>query len=278
MRTIPLRDGTPVPVLGQGTWRMGETPGRRKEEIAALRLGLDLGMTLVDTAEIYGNGASEEVVAEAVAGRRDEVFLVSKVAPSNASAKGTAASCEASLRRLRTDRLDLYLLHWRGRHPLAETVAAFERLLAEGKIGRWGVSNFDTADMEELEALPEGANCAANQVLYNANERGIEFDLLPWARERALPAMAYSPIDQGGGLLAHEALGEVAARRGVSPAQVALAFTIRESGVFAIPKAASVAHVRENAAAAGLELSPEDLAALDAAFPPPRRKTPLAII
>jgi len=278
MRTLALRDGTEVPVLGQGTWRMGEDRRRRADEVEALRRGLDLGMTLIDTAEIYGDGGSEELVGEAVAGRRDEVFLVSKVAPANASARGTVAACESSLRRLGTDRLDLYLLHWRGRHPLAETVEAFERLREAGKIRRWGVSNFDVADMRELEALAEGSCCAANQVLFNLEERGIEFDLLPWQRERGLPVMGYSPVGQGGALLANEALEAVARRLQASPAQVALAFAISRPGVFAIPKSGTAAHVAENAAAADLTLAPDDLAALDAAFPAPTRKRPLAII
>ncbi|WP_062208353.1 aldo/keto reductase [Aureimonas sp. AU12] len=278
MKTIQLRDGAVIPVLGQGTWMMGDAPARRADEIAALQLGIDAGMVLLDTAEIYGDGASEELVGEAIAGRRDEVFVVSKVAPSNASARGTAAACEASLKRLGLERLDLYLLHWRGRHPLAETVGALEDLVTAGKIARWGVSNFDFEDMEELFAVPGGARCAVNQILYHPGERGIEFDLLPWMERAGVAAMAYSPIGQGGDLLRRPALREIASRHGASPAQVALAFALRQPGLIAIPKAGSPAHVRDNAAAADLALTPEDWAALDAAFPPPPRKMPLSMI
>lgn len=263
-----------LPRLGQGTWRMGEG-GDRAAEAAALRLGIELGMTLLDTAEMYGDGAAEEVVAEAMAGQRDRVFLVSKVYPHNATRAGVPAACERSLRRLRTDRLDLYLLHWRGSTPLAETVEAFERLREQGKVRAWGVSNFD---VEDLDDLPPGAACAANQVLYNLGARGIEFDLLPECRKRAVPVMAYSPVGQGGTLLRHPALAAIAARHGATPAQVALAWTLARPGVVSIPKASNPAHVRLNAAAAALALSPEDHAALDAAFPPPRRKQALEML
>lgn len=269
-----LPDGTPVPRLGQGTWRMGEG-GPRATEVAALRLGIELGMTLVDTAEMYGDGAAEEVVADAIAGQRDRVFLVSKVYPHNATRAGVPATCERSLRRLRTDRLDLYLLHWRGNTPLRETVDAFERLREQGKIRAWGVSNFDVSDMEDL---PPGAACAANQVLYNLEARGTEFDLQPWSRAHGMPVMAYSPVGQGGALLRHPALTAVAARHDATPAQAAIAWTLAQPGVVSIPKASDPAHVRLNAAAAALTLTPDDHAALDAAFPPPRRKQRLEML
>ncbi len=275
---IRLPDGTMVAQLGQGTWRMGEKGGRRSDEAAALRLGIELGMTLLDTAEMYADGGAEEVVADAIAGQRDRVFVVSKVYPQNATSAGTAAACERSLRRLRTDRLDLYLLHWRGSTPLAETVAALERLRQEGKIRHWGVSNLDTDEMAELVALPGGAGCATDQVLYNLEARGPELDLLPWCAGRGMPAMAYSPVGQGGGLLTHPALREVAGRHDATPAQVAIAWTLRLSHVLSIPKASDLAHVRENAAAAAIRLTEDDLATLDAAFPPPRSKQPLQML
>jgi diketogulonate reductase-like aldo/keto reductase len=276
MRLVRLPDGTEVPALGQGTWHMGEGGADRAAEAAALRLGLDLGMTLIDTAEMYAEGGAEEVVAEAIAGRRAEVFLVSKVYPQNAGGKRLEAALDRSLARLRTDRLDLYLLHWRGSIPLADTVAAMERMRRVGKILRWGVSNLDVDDLEELgAALPD---CATDQVLYNLENRGIEFDLLPFCRARGMPVMAYTPVGQGGALLRQPVLRAVAARHGVTPAQVALAWTLRAPGVISIPKAADPAHVRLNAAAAGLVLTPEDLAALDAAFPPPGRKRGLAML
>jgi diketogulonate reductase-like aldo/keto reductase len=278
MPMVTLPDGTAVPALGQGTWKMGEDRRDRAAEVAALRLGLDLGLTLIDTAEMYGEGGAEEVVAEAVAGRREGVFIVSKVYPHNASSRGVVAAAERSLARLRTDRIDLYLLHWRGGVPLEETVVGFEKLRAAGKILRWGVSNLDTDDMEELFSFPAGRACAVNQVLYNPEARGIEFDLLPWCAGRKMPVMAYSPIGQGGRLLRNAALKAVAARHGASPAQVALAWALRRPGVIAIPKAAGQAHVRDNAAALGLRLAAADLAEIDAAFPPPARKRPLAMI
>jgi diketogulonate reductase-like aldo/keto reductase len=277
MRTVTLPSGEAVPALGQGTWYMGEGRRPAAEEAAALRLGLDLGMTLIDTAEMYASGGAERVVAEAIHGRRNEVFLVSKVLPSNASRKGTVAACEASLRRLGTDRLDLYFLHWRGGVPLAETVAGMEALVQAGKIRHWGVSNLDIDDMEELAALPGGEACATNQVLYNLTRRGIEWDLLPWCRERAMPIMAYSPIEQGR-LLRKKALKEVAARHGATPAQVALAWAMRDPLVIAIPKASDPQHVRENRAALQVQLTDSDLAGLDRAFPPPTRKQPLELL
>jgi diketogulonate reductase-like aldo/keto reductase len=276
-RAVPLTDGTLVPALGQGTWHMGERKGSARAEVAALRLGLDLGMTLIDTAEMYGEGGAEEIVGEAIAGRRDEVFLVSKVYPHNASADGVPAACARSLGRLRTDRIDLYLLHWRGRYPLAETVAVFEALRAAGKIRFWGVSNLDVDDMRELYGVPGGPACAADQVLYHPGARGIEFDLLPWCREKRLPIMAYSPLGQGG-LLRSRALLSVATRHDATPAQVAIAWGLRHPDVISIPKATDPDHVRENAAAGAIALTPEDLAAIDAEFPPPRRKRGLAIL
>ncbi len=261
-----------MPTLGQGTWHLGERGADRAAEAAALRLGLDLGMTLIDTAEMYADGGAEEVVAAAIAGRRDAVYLVSKAYPQNAGRRSLPQACERSLRRLGTDRLDLYLLHWPGGIPIEETVEAFGRLVEQGKIGAWGVSNFDVDGMEEL---PPG--CATNQVLYNLGSRGIAFDLLPWCRDRGMPVMAYSPVGQAGRLLRAPALQAVAARHGVSPAQVAIAWTL-QPGVVSIPKAADLAHVRENAAAATLRLTPEDHATLDAGFPPPRRRMPLDIL
>lgn len=266
--TIPLPSGAAMPVLGLGTWHMGEVRSRHRDEVAALQLGFDLGMTLVDTAELYGDGGAEEVVGEAMAGRRDQVYLVSKVLPSNASRAGTVAACERSLRRLRTDRIDLYLLHWRGPAPLAETVAAFEELVRAGKIRGWGVSNLDPADMEELWRAPGGQGVQTNQVLYNPSRRGIELDLLPWCRARRIPVMAYSPIEQGR-ILRRRALREVAGRHGATPAQVALAWALRGEGVCAIPKATTRAHVEENRGAVELRLSQEDLAEIDRAFPAP---------
>jgi len=274
VRTVRLPDGTDVPALGQGTWRMGEGRHSARAEADALRQGIDLGMSLIDTAEMYGDGASERVVADAIDGQRDRVFLVSKIYPQNATRRGIPTACDGSLARLRTDRIDLYLLHWRGRTPLSETVEGFERLREAGKIGRWGVSNFDLDDLEELGPRA----CAADQVLYNPEARGIEFDLLPWCSAHGLPVMAYSPIGQAGGLLRSGALQAVAARHGATPAQVAIAWTLRLPGVISIPKASEPAHVAENAAAAGMTLAEADLAEIDAAFRPPRRKQPLEML
>jgi diketogulonate reductase-like aldo/keto reductase len=276
MAPITLADGTEVPALGQGTWHMGERGSDRRQEAAALRLGLDLGMTLIDTAEMYAEGGAEEVVAEAIAGRRSDVFLVSKVYPHNAGGRKLEAALERSLKRLRTEALDLYLLHWRGSVPLEDTVEAMERMRRAGKIRCWGVSNLDVDDLEELD--PALADCATDQVLYNLENRGVEFDLLPFCRGRGMPVMAYSPVGQGGALLRHPALQAVARRLGATPAQVAIAWTLRQGGVISIPKAADEAHVRLNAAAGDLRLAPEDLAALDAAFPPPARKRSLAML
>ena len=273
---VRLPGGEEVPALGQGTWYMGERGADAKAEAAALRAGLDLGLTLIDTAEMYADGGAERVVGQTIAGRRDEVFLVSKVYPHNASRQGCIAACERSLARLGTDRIDLYLLHWRGSVPLAETVAGMEALLAAGKIRSWGVSNFDLADMEELWRA--GGGCATNQVLYNPEHRGIEFDLMAWQSQRRVPVMAYTPLGQAGKLLRAKALATVAARHGATPAQVALAWSIRSGNVIAIPKASSLAHVRANAAAAALRLTADDLAAIDAGFPPPRRKLALATL
>jgi len=278
MRQVRLPNGTAVPALGQGTWYMGERGDARQAEVAALRLGIDLGLTLIDTAEMYADGGAEAVVGEAIAGRRDQVFLVSKVYPHNASLRGTPAACERSLRRLNTDVIDLYLLHWRGDVPLAETVAALEALRYSGKIRHWGVSNFDLDDMQALLAVPGGGHCAVNQVLYNPEHRGIEFDLLPWLAAKAIPLMAYSPVGQGGRLLRAPALRAVAARHAVSPAQIALAWGLRQPGLISIPKASHPAHVRENAAALDLALTGQDLAELDATFPPPTRKRALAML
>ena len=274
---VALPDGAVVPALGLGTWKMGEDRRRAAREAAALSLGLDLGMSLVDTAEMYGDGGAEEVVARAIAGRRDRVFVVSKVFPHNAGRKSAVIACEGTLERLRTDRIDLYLLHWRGRVPLFETVEAFERLRAEGKIVRWGVSNFDTADMRELFALAEGQRCATNQVLYHLGERGIEWDLLPWLREHRIPLMAYSPLGQGA-LLRDPQLASIARRNGLTPAQIALGWLLRSTDVVAIPESANVEHIRANRAAATLRLDPPTLAAIDAAFPPPSGPTPLSVV
>jgi diketogulonate reductase-like aldo/keto reductase len=266
-----------VPALGQGTWNLGDAASRRAQEIAALRTGIDLGLTLIDTAEMYGEGRSESLVGEAIAGQRDKVFLVSKVLPSNASRKGTVRACESSLKRLRTDRIDLYLLHWSGSYPLQETVRGFEELLAAGKIRSWGVSNLDLEEMKKLFALPGGKACAANQVLYNLKRRGIEFDLLPWCVKHDVPVMAYSPVEQGR-ILDSKVLGQLARRKGATPAQLALAWVLRQERVIAIPKAASAAHVRENAAALDLQLDVKELAELDRAFPAPRGAAPLEMI
>jgi diketogulonate reductase-like aldo/keto reductase len=275
MRTVSLPGGDHVPCLGQGTWYMGDKRAARNAESDALRLGIDLGMTLIDTAEMYADGGAEEVVAIAAAGQRDKLFIVSKVYPQNASRSGVPAACARSLKRLNTDRIDLYLLHWRGGHPLSETVEAFEKLREEGKIRHWGVSNFDTSDMEELG----GAAGAANQVLYHPDSRGIEFDLLPWCAQHQVAVMAYSPLSHSPArLLRSSALIEVAQRHGATPAQIALAWGLRHPHVISIPKASNPAHVRENAAAAGIVLTDEDLATIDAAHKPPRRKAALDLL
>jgi diketogulonate reductase-like aldo/keto reductase len=266
-----------MPRFGQGTWNMGERAAQRAEELAALRAGIELGMTLIDTAEMYGDGRSESLVGEAIAGLREKIFLVTKVLPSNASRKGVARSCEASLKRLKTDRVELYLLHWSGSHPLDETVRGFEDLMAAGKICAWGVSNLDLSEMHSLMALPGGRACAANQLLYNLTRRGIEFDLLPWCRERSIPVMAYTPIEQGR-ILGDKTLADVAKRLGATPAQVALAWVLRQDGVVTIPKAGRVAHLRENRKALELKLDGAALRALDAAFPAPKKARPLEML
>ncbi len=272
MPTVALPGGERIAALGQGTWGMAEDPDRRDGEVAALRRGIDLGMTVVDTAEMYADGGAQQLVGEAVAGRRDEVFLVDKVLPSDADRRGTVAAAERALRRLGTDRIDLYLLHWRGRHPLAETVAAFHELGDRGLIRYWGVSNLDVDDLEELG--DEGL--ATDQVLYNLTRRGPEWDLLPWLRGRGVPVMAYSPIEQGR-VLGHRALGDVADAHGATPAQVALAW-LRSDDVVAIPKSGDVAHVEQNRASLDVVLTDGDRAELDRAFPPPQRKQRLEIL
>jgi diketogulonate reductase-like aldo/keto reductase len=278
VRKIPLPAGDAVAVLGQGTWGLAEHPTQRHEEIAALRVGLDLGMTLIDTAEMYADGGAERLVGEALAGRRDEAFIVTKVLPANVERHGTIESCEASLRRLNTDRIDLYLLHWREPvTPLDELLTAFERLVEAGKIRSWGVSNFDVVDLEELAAVPEAAPLQTDQVLYNLARRGIEFDLLPWCRSRHLPLMAYSPIEQGR-LLKRHVLSRIALRCEATSPQVALAWVLRHPNVIVIPKASRIAHVKENRGALDVHFTAEDLAELDRAFPPPARKVPLEII
>ncbi len=276
-RVVAARGGMRMPALGMGTWYMGDDVARRGEEIAALRLGLDLGMTLIDTAEMYGSGASEDLVGEAIAGRREEVFLTSKVLPHNASRTGTVEAAERSLAHLGTDRIDLYLLHWHGPHPLAETFEAFEALVEAGKILHYGVSNFDADDMDEAEACPGGTAIAANHVLYHLARRGVERRILPWCREREVALMVYSPLDHGGLAIA-PALREVAARHGVTPECVAIAWGMRESVAASIPKASSEAHMRANAAALDLTLDGDDFAALDAAYPAPGHDVPLDIL
>jgi aldehyde reductase len=276
MKTM-LPCGEQVPALGQGTWHIGDDPARRKQEIATLRRGIELGLTLVDTAEMYGDGRSEALVGEAIAGRRDEVFLVSKVYPHNASLAAMPRSCEASLRRLGVATLDLYLLHWQGNVPLAETVEAFEALRRAGKIRHWGVSNFDTEAMERLWRAPGGDACQTNQVLYNLAERGIEWDLQPWLRERGLPVMAYSPFDEGR-LLRKRALVSFAREHGMSPSQAALAWLLARDGVIAIPKTGRLEALEDNAQALAHPLSAAQIRALDSLFPPPARPMPLAML
>lgn len=274
---IRLRSGGAMPLLGLGTWRMGEERRRRAQEIAALKLGIELGVRLIDTAEMYGDGEAETMVGEAIAGHRDKLFLVSKVSPHHASRRGVAAACKRSLQRLRTDRLDLYLLHWRGDIPLAETVAGFRALQAEGAIAAWGVSNFDRGDIEELLALPGGDGCDANQVLYNLDERGVEWDLLPLCRRHRMAVMAYSPLDQGR-LLRSRALRDIATALGATPAQVALAWLLQQRDIVVIPKASDATHVHDNVSAANLALDQASCAALDRAFPPPDQATSLRML
>jgi len=280
--TVMFEHGLALPAIGQGTWYMGENAGQRQKEIAALRVGIDAGLTLIDTAEMYADGGAEEVVGEALQGRREQVFLVSKVYPWNAGGQKAVAACDASLRRLKTDYLDLYLLHWRGNYSLAETVEAMETLIRQGKIRRWGVSNLDYDDMQELYGVTGGKACATNQVLYHLGSRGIEFDLLPWCQQQHIPVMAYCPLAQAGrlrdDLFNSRAVQDVAHAHQATPAQVLLAWAIRQPGVMAIPKASSVDHVEENAAALAFQLSDEAIALLDQAFPAPGRKTPLDVV
>ncbi|MFO1118264.1 MAG: aldo/keto reductase [Beijerinckiaceae bacterium] len=273
---IRFPDGAEVCALGQGTWEIAEDSSHSADEIRALKMGLDLGLTLIDTAEMYGEGAAESLVGEAISGRRDEVFLVSKVYPHNASRAGVAAACERSLKRLKTDRLDLYLLHWAGPHPIEETIRGFEKLKSDGKILRWGVSNFDLDEMEHVVAAPGGSACACNQVLYNLGQRGPEFDLALWMAARTIPLMAYSPLDRGD-LARAGALLPIAEKHGATAAQIALAFLLAQPNAIAIPKASSPAHVEANAKALTIALDAEDRAAIDRAFPAPRRKTRLAM-
>lgn len=277
MKFVKLPSGEQVPALGMGTWMIGESRSTRAEEIGTLQHGIDLGMTLIDTAEMYGEGASEQLVGEAIKGRRDDVFLVSKVYPHNASRKGTAAACERSLKRLGVECLDLYLLHWRGSVPLDETIEGFEALQAQGKIRHWGVSNLDPADMEELVDQPGGGQVVVNQVLYNLSRRGIEWDLRPWCEEQGIPLMAYSPIEQAR-LLRHPGLRALAVKHGATPAQLALAWLLQSDQLIAIPKASTRAHLEENFAALQCPLDAETIAELDRLFPPPCRATPLEML
>jgi len=277
MKTVVLPSGERVPALGQGTWYMGEKRANRAEEIAALRLGLDLGLTLIDTAEMYGEGEAEKLIGEAIAGRRDEVFLVSKVYPHNASRKGAVAACERSLKRLATDRIDLYLLHWRGNVPFAETLEAFAALARAGKIRHYGVSNLDLADMQELWSVPGGRNVQTDQLLYNVVRRGIEWELLPWLRERRVPVMAYSPIEQAR-LVRNPKLADFARRHGMTPAQAALAWLLANEDVIAIPKSGHRERLKENVGALDHELTAAQLAELDGLFPPPAGPSPLAML
>lgn len=274
MRNLKLPSGQLIPILGMGTWRMGESARNRQSEIDALRYGLDLGLSLIDTAEMYGEGGAEEVIAQVIASRRASVFLVSKVYPHNASKQGTIAACERSLKRLKTDYLDLYLLHWRGSIPLAETLEAFQTLQQAGKIRSYGVSNFDVEDMQEASQLKGGKEIVTNQVLYNLTRRGIEWNLLPWCRERNIPIMAYSPIEQGR-LLNNGTLKTIAQERQVTPAQIALAWVLHQDNVIVIPKSSQIDHIEQNYAALNLKLSADELATLEAAFPLPTKPVPL---
>jgi diketogulonate reductase-like aldo/keto reductase len=277
MRKTKLPSGEEVPVLGQGTWGMGEHPENRNNEIDALRFGIDVGMTVIDTAEMYGDGASEELVGKAIEERRSKVFLVDKVLPQHATKRGTITACEHSLRRLATNEIDLYLLHWRGSIPLEETLEGFDALVTAGKIRYWGVSNFDVADMEELFALGGGSGCQTDQVLYNLSRRGIEYDLMPWCEQRNIPIMAYSPLEQGR-MLGDPELRRIAKDYTATPAQIALAWVLRKDKVIAIPKASTPGHVKQNRIALDIPLSAQDFAALDRAFPPPTSKRPLEMI
>lgn len=281
-KTVRFGEGAAVPAIGQGTWFMGENSARRSQEVAALRAGVERGLTLIDTAEMYADGGAEEVVGEAIRGLRDRVMLVSKVYPWNAGGQKMVTACEASLRRLRTDYLDMYLLHWGGEFTFAETVEAMEKLVAQDKIRRWGVSNLDVDEMQALWQVADGSRCATNQVLYHLASRGIEHDLLPWCQQQSLPVMAYSPLAQAGrlrnGLMNHPALSKLAMQKGITVAQLLLAWVISHQGVIAIPKAGSVAHVEENAAALEVVLNAHDIALMEQAFPAPGHKTPLDMV
>jgi diketogulonate reductase-like aldo/keto reductase len=278
MRTVALADGERVAALGQGTWRMGEDKSAHADEVAALRLGIDLGMTLIDTAEMYGDGGAEKVVADAIDGQRDRVFVVTKVYPHNASRTKLPKACERSLKRLRIEVIDLYLLHWRSNPPLVETVEAFEKLRFAGKIRRWGVSNFDIDDMKELLDIETDSACAANQVLYNLEHREIESGVLPWSQKNKILIMAYSPVGHGRGLLKNATLKKIAKRHDSTPGQIALAWVLRQPGVIAIPKAGNQAHVRDNAQSVEIQLTDEDFAEIDREFPPPTSKEPLLML
>ena len=277
MKTVALPSGARVPALGQGTWHMGENKAGRAEEIATLRLGLDLGITLIDTAEMYGEGKAEELIGDAIAGRRDEAFLVSKVYPHNATRKGAVAACERSLKRLRTDRIDLYLLHWRGGVPFAETIEAFVTLQKAGKIRHYGVSNLDLEDMQELRSVPGGKGVATNQLLYNLTSRGIEWDLVPWLRKRRIPVMAYSPIEQAR-LVRNPKLADFARRHGMTPAQAALAWLLANDDIIVIPKTGKRERLKENFGALDHPLTKEQLAELDRLFSPPQELAPLQML
>lgn len=276
MKKIQLRGQTEIPILGQGTWRMGEKASQKQMEIDALKLGIDLGMTLIDTAEMYGEGGAEKIVSEAIAGRREEIYLVSKFYPHNASYEGVIAACDRSLSRLKTDYLDLYLLHWRGSVPLSETLAGLQHLQQAGKILNYGVSNFDTDDMEEAESNSGGKEIVTNQVLYNLMRRGIEWDLLPWCKERDMPIMAYSPLEQRA-FVSDSKLNKIGAKYNATSTQIALAWLLHQDNVISIPKATNPNHVRENRAASDIELTKEDLQQLDRAYKPPSRKMSLAM-
>ena len=281
MKTVQLPDGPAerdVPALGQGTWGMGESKNAHADEVAALRLGIDLGMTLIDTAEIYGDGGSEKVVADAIEGQRDRVFVVTKVSPRNASRTGLPKACERSLKRLRIDAIDLYLLHWPSNTPLAETVEAFEQLRSAGKIRRWSVPNFDVEDMKELLAIGNGSACSANQVLHHVGERAIESDLLLWSQKHKIPIMAYSPVGRGRRLLNNATLKKIAERQNATPAQIVIAWVLRQPDVIAIPKASNKTHVRDNAQSVDIQLTDQDFADIDREFPPPKSKQPLPML
>lgn len=276
-KNIIFPNGIKVPALGQGTWYMGENPAKHETEIRALQMGIDLGMTVIDTAEMYGDGLSEQLVGEAIYGRRDDVFLISKVLPWNASYNGTINACEQSLRRLKTDRIDLYLLHWSGSYPIQKTVEAMLTLQESGKILQWGVSNMDVTEMEDFMNIPQGNTCATDEVLYNLTRRGIEYDLIPWCESHNIPIIAYSPIEQGR-LLNNPTLKRIAVAHSATPAQVALAWVLRKPNLLAIPKASSESHVRENFGSLAINLTDSDLALLDKAFPAPQYKKPLEMI